>query len=142
MYLRGLVRNRDTLPLGVRILEVLSTLTAFHSDQMAPVLRSYTGHRRSTPPTSTNICTVSLTILVLVVGAPADHFCHVLRLLVNGSGPQDGADWRLLAEKHLNQAGLGKLAVEFVEDLGVLRERRGTKDKHGVTTESGTCVTG
>lgn len=77
------------------------------------------------------------------MGAPADHFCHVLRLLVNGSGPQDGTYWRLLAQKHFNQTGLRKLAVELVEDLGVLRERRGRKDTHVVTyraTEFGTCV--
>lgn len=71
---------------------------------------------------------VSLTILILVVGAPAHHFCHVLRLLVNSSGPQDGSSGRILAEKHLNQTGLGKLAVELVEDLRVLREHRGRRD--------------
>lgn len=78
-----------------------------------------------------------------MVGAPADHFCHVLRLLVNGSGPQDSTYWRLLAQKHFNQTGLRKLAIELVEDLGVLRERRERKDTHVVIcrgTEFWTCV--
>lgn len=64
--------------------------------------------------------------------APADHFCHMLDLLVNGRGPQDGALGRLLDEKHLNQTGLGKLAVKLVEDLRVLRDHRERRDAHVV----------
>lgn len=43
-YLRGLVRHGHTLSLSVQVLEVLSSLTAFHPDQMAAVLCGYTGN--------------------------------------------------------------------------------------------------
>lgn len=125
LYLRGLVRHSHTLPFGVWILKVLGKLTALHPDQMAPVLCAYTRNRFRIPLTRTNaqrLSHFSLTILVLVVGAPADHLCHMLCLLVNGRGPQDGAWWRLLADEHFHRTGLGELAVELVEALGVLRE--------------------
>lgn len=57
-----------------------------------------------------------------MVGASADHFGHVLSLLVYGCGPEDGARRRLLADNDFHRAGLCKLAVKFVQKLRILRE--------------------
>lgn len=61
---------------------------------------------------------------------PADHFGHMLRLFVDGCGPQDGTRGRLLADKHLDRTGPRKLAIQLVEELRVLRERTGRKAIH------------
>lgn len=61
---------------------------------------------------------------------PADHFGHVLRLFIDGCGPQDGTRRRLLADKHLDRTGPGELAIQLVEGLRVLRERTGRKAIH------------
>lgn len=57
---------------------------------------------------------VFLTVLVLVVGTPPHHVRHVLRLLVDRSGPENGALWRLLAHPDFYGAGFCKLAVQLI----------------------------
>lgn len=49
-----------------------------------------------------------------MVGAAFDHFCDVLRLLVDGHGPEDAAMWRRGGQLDLNWAGLGNLTIELL----------------------------
>lgn len=65
-----------------------------------------------------------LTVFVLVVGAPAHHVGHVLRLLVDGRDPQQGSLRWVLADQQLHGGGLGQLAVELVEKLRELRRHK------------------
>lgn len=55
-----------------------------------------------------------------MVGTSPDHIGHVLRFLVHSSGPKNRTLRRLLAHKHLNRAGLGKLTIQLVELFWVL----------------------
>ena len=65
-----------------------------------------------------------------MVGASADHFGHVLSLLVYGCGPEDGARRRLLTDNDFHRARLCKLAVKFVKKLRILRESTVKKQHH------------
>lgn len=83
--------------------------------------------------------TVSVQVLVFMMGAPADHLGHVLRLLVDGGGPQQGSLRGLLAHQQLQRGGLGQLAEQLVETLRKLRvtpERRGTSRTRVIKSES------
>lgn len=73
---------------------------------------------------------VSLTVLILVMGASADHFGRILNFFIDRCGPQDSTRRRRLADQHFHWSGLRKLAVKFIEDLRILRESRGTEAKH------------
>lgn len=73
--------------------------------------------------------TIAVEVLVLVVGAPADHLGHMLRLLVDSGGPQLGALRGLLAHQQLQRSGLSQLAEELVETLRILRETPEANEK-------------
>lgn len=58
--------------------------------------------------------TITVQVLVFMMGAPADHLSHVLCLLVDGGGPQHGALRGLLAHQQLQRSGLGQLTEQLV----------------------------
>lgn len=68
--------------------------------------------------------TAALTIVKvtpqLMVGAAFHHFCHVLGLLVDRHGPDDGARWRWAGHLDLDGTCLGNLTVELLQQWGVL----------------------
>lgn len=55
-----------------------------------------------------------------MVGAAFDHFCDVLRLLVDGHGSEDAAMWRRGGQLDLDGTGLGNLTVELLQQRRVL----------------------
>lgn len=67
--------------------------------------------------------TIPINVFILMMGTSANHFSHVLGLLVNSRGPQDGTLRRLLADQHLHRTGLCQLAEKLVETLGILRKK-------------------
>lgn len=67
----------------------------------------------------------SLTVVVLVMGAPADHLSLVLGLLVNGRGSQNGALWWLHCDHDFNGCSFSDLTVQLVELLGELKKTQG-----------------
>lgn len=66
-----------------------------------------------------------------MVGTSANHFSHMLGLLVNGRGPQDGTLRRLLADQHLHRTGLCQLAEKLVETLRILRKKKSQEKNTG-----------
>ena len=67
---------------------------------------------------------------LLVVGAAADHLGLVLRLLVDGGGPEDSSLGGLHSHQHLDGTSLGQLAVQFIQLLGELGGgEKGEKEK-------------
>lgn len=62
------------------------------------------------------------TVLLLMMRTSADHFGHMIRLLVHGRGPQESPRRKLLGYQHFNEAGFRQLAVQLIEDLRILRE--------------------
>lgn len=59
-----------------------------------------------------------------MVGATFDHFCDVLRLLVDGHGSDDAAMRRRGGQLDLDWTGLGDLTVELLQQGRVLGGKR------------------
>lgn len=69
----------------------------------------------------------------LMVRTAFDHFCDMLRLLVDWHGSDDAAMWRRGGEFDLDRTGLGNLTVEFLQQWGVLEEKR-PRTRHKVNS--------
>lgn len=62
-----------------------------------------------------------------MVGAAFDHFCDVLRLLVDGHGSDDAAMWRRGGQLDLDWAGFGNLTVELLQQGRILDGEKETQ---------------
>lgn len=59
----------------------------------------------------------------LMIGAALHHLGHMLCLLVDRHGTDDGAWWGWRGHFDLDGTCLGNLAVEFLQERGVLEQK-------------------
>lgn len=146
-YLRGLVGHHHALPSRHRVVHILGQVVAFHADEVAgggclacggnlasggrdvrdPRLMPAGAAAQGGPGPPADggaALTVIEVTAELVVGAAFHHLGDVLCLLVDGHGPDDGA-WRR-GGGHLDLDGtcFCNLAVEFLQQGGVLEKKR------------------
>lgn len=97
---------------------------------------SFIPHKAAAPvppalPTHSGVAlvgvTTALTIIKvtpqLMVGAAFHHLRHVLGLLVDRHGPDDGAWWRRAGHLDLDGTCLGNLTVKLLQQRGVLEQK-------------------
>lgn len=58
------------------------------------------------------------------------HLCHMFGFLVDSRGSQDGPHGRLFAEQDPHRVGFVQLAVQLIQDLRILLDRKESMFHH------------